>query len=527
VKRFGSLIRRSRHSLRVRILLLALLPTFVLGAAGLFSQLTAQVWASAMLRIFDANADILKLDDLRQKSLDSLRAYLQSKQTGPIREYMGYTQQFEEVLRKLDTPVRDDRGSMLRRDLLVLGRTFLDLGNRALLAKRGRLVDEYVQAYRDTEKAGVYLHETVGQISIYDFQNSLRQIREFDDRLSLLRVVDLLMILALMGVAVITAVWSSHVISEPLRQLAEAAGAISRGNWDRRVVPYRGLDEIGALTRSFGRMRESIVNSFQELEESRKAESVLMEERLKNLRMEHLLRHAELQALQSQINPHFLFNTLNAGIQLAVLEDAERTAGYLEHVSDLLRYNIRQLDRPVKLSEELRNLESFVYIMKIRFADRFRFELPEAQPDLDPHIPGMILQPLVENALVHGLRDREDGGVIGVALEEKKSCLEIRVYDNGTGLAQAHIDRLLGPANDTGKEAGLKSEVSDEGENLHHKGSTGIGLANVIGRLRLFTGLANPVSIKSGTHGTTITIQIPLQENDGGQGAARVSRIDR
>jgi sensor histidine kinase YesM len=233
-----------------------------------------------------------------------------------------------------------------------------------------------------------------------------------------------------------------------------------------------------------------------------------MSERLDNLRIKNLLKIAELQALQAQVNPHFLYNTLNTGVQLAILEDADHTRRYIEHLADVFRHNIRTLDRLIPLSDELHSIESYIYIMRIRFADRFEFRIVQPAACPDPLMPAMILQPLVENAITHGLRDRESGGWVEIAVSRDDDWLHLAVSDNGIGIAPERLERIL--AVTEAIAGGATAGDALAGDEIAKK-SNGIGLVNVLSRMRLHFGDPDIVRIESQPgSGTRIAFRLPL-----------------
>ena len=223
------------------------------------------------------------------------------------------------------------------------------------------------------------------------------------------------------------------------------------------------------------------------------AEAVpFFEERMRMLDMSHKLKDAELLALQTQINPHFLFNTLSAGMQLALTEDADRTADFLENLSAFMRYVLKPPSRSVWVSDEIECLERYVWLLRLRFGDRYRFEVSADKDVLSVETPALLLQPLVENAVAHGLKDREEGGVVRVTVRKVGSEAILSVEDTGDGMTCEEIHRVM-----------------NEDDNLHE---CGIGLRNVIRRVTLATGGRGHVELESILgRGTEVRIHLPLE----------------
>lgn len=151
--------------------------------------------------------------------------------------------------------------------------------------------------------------------------------------------------------------------------------------------------------------------------------------------LEAQLAQAQLQTLKMQLHPHFLFNTLN-GIAGLVRDSRNKAAvDMLAGLSDLLRYTLENAGKQeVALKEELEFLELYLYIQQMRFSDRLKVEMHIEPEVLDALVPNLILQPLVENAIRHGVSPRSRSGVVGVSAQRDNGSLRIRIYDDGVGL---------------------------------------------------------------------------------------------
>jgi sensor histidine kinase YesM len=292
--------------------------------------------------------------------------------------------------------------------------------------------------------------------------------------------------------------------------MALSAEYMARGDFSHSVDPARGLDELSILAQAFETMRLSVESHINAERESANFERGLLQERMENLRMRHLLEQAEFQALQAQINPHFLFNTLHTGIQLAVIEDADQTRSYIENLAAVFKHNLRRLDRPVYLAEEISSIERYIAIMRIRFGDRFCFSVNYPQPLPHLTMPAMILQPLVENAINHGLKDCTEGGAVWINVDVQGLLIHLEVKDNGTGIPPAILSKICADNQydmvDT-ENALVSDPTCDEGRK-----SNGIGLRNVLDRMTAFYGGSKMWRIESSAElGTTIHFLVPWQ----------------
>jgi len=282
--------------------------------------------------------------------------------------------------------------------------------------------------------------------------------------------------------------------------MAGAAARISGGDYGGGPLP-EGDDEIGRTAQAFNVMQASVAAHVADIRAKAAVEASLMDERLKNLSMAGHLRSAELKALQSRINPHFLFNTLNAGIQLATVEDADRTRVFLERLAGLMRYSFRDLDSPVALGDELACLRDFAYLMSIRFPDQFRLSVDAGDEAMKALVPKLIVQPVVENSMRHGFPEAGagpgSGARISILARREGDELLLSIEDNGRGMAPDRVAAIL-------EAAGSGRELGD--------GDGGVGLTNVIARLRIFAGRDDVVGFEDAGPGARIVMRMPFKE---------------
>ncbi|MGI9860524.1 histidine kinase [Moorella naiadis] len=152
--------------------------------------------------------------------------------------------------------------------------------------------------------------------------------------------------------------------------------------------------------------------------------------------LEQALKEAELKALQSQVNPHFLFNSLNIVARLALLDGAAATEKMVRALARLMRYSLYQVKETVTLAEEITAVRDYLYIQQTRFSDRIRGRVVvEEEAALQARVPCMILQPLVENAVIHGLEPKEEGGEITVTVRLLGDQVQVAIKDDGVGIA--------------------------------------------------------------------------------------------
>lgn len=219
----------------------------------------------------------------------------------------------------------------------------------------------------------------------------------------------------------------------------------------------------------------------------------------KNLKME-----AELHALQNQINPHFLYNTLEVIRGRALVQNAQDIADMTEALATIFRYNINRPGDVATLQEEIDNVRNYMLIQNCRFGDRFRFEteIEDVEDGILTHVlPVLTLQPLVENAIYHGVNERINGGRIRLKAYLTQRDLLIIISDNGKGMDDVTL-----------QEIHRKLVGASEGLPVEKKTGrgTGIALTNVNQRIKFYFGKEYGLDVKSTLGiGTTITITIP------------------
>lgn len=279
-----------------------------------------------------------------------------------------------------------------------------------------------------------------------------------------------------------------RTFTRPLVRLGKLAHTVQRGNLEVRSY-IQGSDEIGRLGSSFDQMLDRIKQMIHEItmEQSRK-------------------RKAELAMLQAQINPHFLFNVLNSIRMKVHRKGDQESAEMLLSLSRLLRMTIGHEDESVTLHEEVSTLIDYVNLMNLRQKEKAQLHVDIAAEAMFAQVPRFCLQPFIENALIHGLR-QQSGTISLSARQAAPRTLEIVLRDDGAGMDEETLRKLR--SNLT--MAGAFQEEAD----LTPKGLrfTGIGTANVYERLRLRFGEAFVLIIDSEEGaGTTITMRVPLQE---------------
>lgn len=346
--------------------------------------------------------------------------------------------------------------------------------------------EESDKRFDEATRISKYLAATTLQLMDKELNTYDEFYRGMIERSAALRQLGFLVLGLTTLLLLLSAYWFSRSITRPIQQLTHAAKEFAHGRFDRQVE-VTSEDEISFLAKTFNRMRININNLISEIQHNAQLESELKENKL-------LLKESQLRSLQSQINPHFLFNTLDTLSKKAFVEGAEETSDLIASVANLLRYNLKRLDRSVSLREEMEVLMRYMEIQKTRFTERLRFQTEIDESLLEVRLPCLTLQPIVENAVIHAVEPMEEGGTIRFKVEADGANVKVSIADDGNGIPGDTVQRILGEG----------PQVESEGH------STGIGFSNVVRRLRLFYGSGDIIAIDSRQgEGTTVTLYLP------------------
>lgn len=252
----------------------------------------------------------------------------------------------------------------------------------------------------------------------------------------------------------------SRYLSKPVNELDEAMKRVEKGDYAAELSSDRE-DEMGRLTASFNRMTREYRQNLE-----------------RSVQRERELNETELSMMQAQLNPHFLYNTLDSIKWLGVTNGVPQVAAVASGLAVLLRAGISG-DRLITLERELELLEKYLDIQSLRFEDRFAWEIDVDERFQHCIVPKLILQPLVENSIIHGVANMDDG-YIKLSAREKSGTLILSVQDNGVGIPQDVLDWLNDPDRDVpGGHLGLKNV--DRIVRLYYGGDYGISAYSAAG----------------------------------------------
>lgn len=436
---------------------------------------------------------------------EPFRNYLSTRSSTSLASLLIHQQNLRMMMPE-EFPPSSDEMELKKREVYFLIDSYLELSEEAVEQKRGRAISEYTQLYERLDSLKSYILEQIDQISLSGFRV---QLEEYEHIIAISRQMQFWNLLVMVFACFLAVSWmmtSMNRITTPMHQLSEMAGALADGNFDVEDIHIDTVAELSRTVEAFNQMKYEIRKSISGLQKQQEIEQDYLNEKVRNLKMEQLLKRMELYTMQAQMNPHFLFNTLNTGVQLAILEDADNTAEYMENLALFFRHNMRERKLFVPLKHELEGLRSYFYILRIRFPRTLEISM-DLQEGVEEcltidgtgpsTIPAMILQPIVENSVVHAFKGITRRGLISVRVREEDHCIILSVADNGIGMGEQQVSELLQHA-----------------ERTSQLGSKVMGLENIIQRLYFFyPGNERIIEIDSRPgEGTEVRITIDKRE---------------
>lgn len=307
---------------------------------------------------------------------------------------------------------------------------------------------------------------------------SMVPVRELAGRYNFVGNVTLTVLFTVLLLVTIISLIAFKTIYKPVKELSEVMGIAAMGNLDVRYS-FEGDNEIGKLSKSFNYMIANIKN--------------LMESEKKSQAM---IRESEIRALQAQINPHFLYNTLNAIKWMAMDVKAEKIKVTVNSLVHLLKSTISNKDNLITFEDEFANIKHFARIQSVRYDRDFNIEYRIEDDVKNLYTLKLLIQPIVENAIFHGISgDDIKDAAISISASKNINCVTVTVSDNGKGMSGETVEKILGPENDRKWQF------------------TGIGMKNVIERIKLNYGNEYGVDIYSRKNsGTRVVLRLPVIE---------------
>ena len=324
------------------------------------------------------------------------------------------------------------------------------------------------------------LEEVVQNYVLYEVNRTEGQYEVMRESFARWQIFSVILIISAVGFAVVAA-WSlSRSIYTPIKKLHDVTTTITKNDL-QALMTSDNVDEITELGMSFNIM----IGKIKELLDSK-------------IKEQENLKKAELRALQAQINPHFLYNTLDTIIWMAESKRTDQVVRIVTALSSFFRISLSKGMDWITIGEEIERIKSYLTIQKMRYHDILDFKIEVDQDVAENTILKLILQPLVENALYHGIKNKRQGGTISVRARRKgENEVLLEVEDDGIGFTPEKLARL-------------RAELDDDAGDI--KMESGYGIGNVNNRIQLYYGKQYGLSIQSEySTGTCVTLVIPAK----------------
>lgn len=488
---------RPKRSIRSRIISIFIIIIIILNIVFFFSFIRRD----QEIKIYQNNVDInFKLNRLSLEITENSRHFdllFQERNSENKLIYQNSRKKIDNLMAEIKPEINRDSKS----------RTFYRNLNNMLLY-HDRLVNELLSnqifnqsTYNKLTKLDIlysymnsHTQNLINSYLAYHSKNYVNLLVDTQNRSKTIYAIVILISIAVFAFAVLM----SNNVLKAIDKLSTSAKYLSLGHWEISDIKEINYRELNILGQTFNLMKKNIRNYIQELKEKSELENKLNQEKMENIEKERLLKESQLLNLQMQMDPHFLFNTLNTVSRTAMFEDAFATQKLIVAISKIMRYNLDHKGKMVLLKEELAALRAYLTIQETRFKEQMNFEIKTTGDISEIKIPPMIIQPLVENSIIHGLSDTDLNGYVLIDIIRKAEKVEIIVKDNGKGINQERLTEIL------------ESKVALKPAQINSKRKNSLGLLNVKKRLELYYG-EDILKIKTKVNqGTEIKISIPV-----------------
>ncbi|WP_347548732.1 sensor histidine kinase [Pseudalkalibacillus hwajinpoensis] len=432
-----------------------------------------------------------ELSQQTNKVYEAMNAYLTERTQNELKAYAEERKTLSRKKDELLENVKNESNYLTVTNYENMIESFLLECDITVQAFQRQDINQYSGHLNESAQISKYIQETTLTLINSELTEYRSFYNQMDQKSNYLQWMGISLFVSMILFSLVMAFWFSRGITAPIHELAAAARKLSKGDFTAEKVVVKSKNELQLLADTFYRMQENIRGLIKEIKQ--KSE------------LDQLLKEMELKSLQSQINPHFLFNTLNTISRRAYIEGADRTSELIESVSALLRYNLGNLNKDVTLRDEINIVKEYFFIQQSRFGDRVSFDVITDDEVLDCKIPVLTLQPIVENAFIHGVEAYEEGGKIALHVYAIQGEVVVEVIDNGVGMAKERLVEILSD----------EERVEQENRRGH---STGLGMKNVKKRIELFTSQAGKMTVESSPEsGTIVRLNLPYSVVRGGE----------
>lgn len=486
---------KKRKSIRIRLLEVYVVIMLLVFAINMYIVHSQSQAIRQIDGVYNSNIQLNDISTTLEKMQTSLYQYLNTKSSDELENYYLYEQDYRNLISELNEETVNDQNLLMEKNIRNMSDTYLEKTAGAIEAKLGRNVSCYNEEYSKAKKLYDYLQSCVRSLNTSVFLENSQNYSVLRSTLNYVVGFSMFLLTVSMLVALAWIVMMTRTITRPLIKLAEAANTIAKGGLEVDFPIIDTGDEISTVAKACNKMMNSIRDYIRQTKENYERESRLIEN---ELIMKNDLKEAQLKYLQAQINPHFLFNSLNAAAQLAMMEGAENTCLFVQNMADFFRYNVRKMEKDTTLKEELELVDNYIYILNVRFAGEIHYTKQIDERVTGTMMPSMILQPLIENAVNHGIRELQGEGKIHLSVYSDDGMVCVKVEDNGVGIEPEVIEKIM------------------RGESAHshsQRDSAGIGMDNVINRLKRYYNMEHVIEIRRREErGTEVLIYLKRED---------------
>ncbi len=367
-----------------------------------------------------------------------------------------------------------------------------------ITTKNKEITDRYIenQATQPIEKGYINISDVKYMVKSTELAKINWTINALINRDTLIKqgqivqyTIIIIAILVFIIVVFVTLIFN-YRLTDPLKKMADAFDRVASGDFNYKLK-FEYKNEITNIEDNFNNMIRELDNLTNRLLKSQQETHQIELEK----------KQFQLDGLQSQINAHFLYNTLNTIRVMALTGAKKEVDGMIRNLVDYMRY-ITKINEFVTLEDELRQLSKYTNIEKLRFGNKFKIKF-KLEPGMESlKILKLSIQPILENAIFHGLRKSPGYGIIQISVFKKNDKVMIRIMDNGNGISQENLNSI--------EEGIISKEVLNNSSNGD---GIGIGLINIHKRIQLYYGQNYGLDIKSWLNiGTVVTISYPFEE---------------
>lgn len=485
-------IKKPKRSIRSRIISIFIIIIIILNIVFFLSFIRRD----REIEIYQNNVDVnFKLNQLSLEITENSRYFDQlfQERSQENRDlYQNSRTKITELMSEIEVEIsRDQKSRTFYRNLTNM----LDFHDQlaADLLNSKVLNQSTYQKLTDIDTLYSYMNShtqnLINSYLAYHSSNYVNLLVETQNRSKTIYAVVILISIAVF----IFAVLMSNNILKTIDKLSSSARYLSLGHWEIKDIEEINYRELNILGQTFNIMKNNIRKYIKELKEKSELENKLNQEKMENIEKERLLKESQLLNLQMQMDPHFLFNTLNTVSRTAMFENAAETQNLIIAISKIMRYNLDHKGKMVELKKEIEVLKAYLTIQETRFKEQMDFEINTAGNLEGIKIPPMIIQPIVENSIIHGLADTDSEGRVIIKIERLSDKVKIEISDNGIGIESEKLKNIL----------------NDRHQNNENERKS-LGILNVIKRLKLHYG-EDILKINSKVNkGTEVIIEIPI-----------------